>query len=243
MRTIMFMLSLLIVSPASFACRHLLFGSPGYADFQQCRLGYAVGYDYALKSAKYVAYLLDGSSVDAAERDGMAMSEDTSIEKPYRTYPEDYENSGYHMGHLANAESIDFNEAAMLETFLLSNIVPQNETNNLGIWKGLENRERAWAKERGILLVMTGPIYDKDTLYIGRSRVPVPSQLWKIIYDPDQRKAISYLIDNKPLYTRDLDKYLVSVDDIEKVTGLDFFSAVTLNQQDQIERESQPRQW
>ena len=91
------------------------------------------------------------------------------------------------------------------ETFLLSNMSPQLSGFNRAIWKGLENRERKWAYRRGELYVITGPVFAHQrgsTVVMGR--VPVPTHFYKIIFDPDEAQALSFLIPHRPLKTASL---------------------------------------
>ena len=224
------------------ACPHLEFGSPKQSDMVDCRLGYAIGYDYTRKSAEWVAYRLEKQIGEGVERTN-DFRPDPKIPPQYQTTSDDYDEPIYQQGHLANSESIDGSDASMSETFFMSNMVPQLPTHNTGIWKGLENRERKWANKRGVVYVFTGPVYRGQIATIGKNQVPVPSHLWKVVYDPTNEEAIAYLIDHKNLYTRDLDNYVASIDDIEAITGLDLLSQITLAKQAVIESVKQPKQW
>ena len=242
-RNIIFSAFVLTASTTLYACPHTELGVPKQSDFVDCREGYAIGYSYKLKSATWVAYRLekqaDGAGVDRVDD----FRVDPKIPAQYQTTPEDYDEPIYHQGHLANSESIDTSPTAMSETFFMSNMVPQLPTHNTGIWKGLENRERKWANKRTVIYVFTGPLYQGETKYIGENRVPVPSHLWKVIYDPAANEAITYIIEHKPLYTRDLDNYLASVDDVEAQAGIDLFGKLTDLEQTSIESKAQLRQW
>lgn len=229
--------ALLVFSTLTQACIYQKWGTPKQSDFVHCYVGYDMGYSYASKASEWVMYEVEGTQAAEVERQN-DFRENTDLPTAYRTYPTDYDEPVYDQGHLANSESINDSIAANSETFLMSNMVPQDHTNNIGIWKGLENRERKWAKERGEVLVMVGALYEGTIATIGTSQVLVPSHLWKVIYDPIANEAIAYIIPNQPLYTAELDNYLVSVDDVEARAGIDLLSNMQVNEAD-----PEPHQW
>jgi endonuclease G, mitochondrial len=144
---------------------------------------------------------------------------------------EDYRGSGYDRGHLCPAGDMKLNLKAMSESFLLSNMSPQDRDFNAGIWNDLEEQVRKWALSSGRLYVVTGGILTQNKGKIGRNGVSIPKYFYKIIYDPKgQGKMIAFLIPNensiKPLQT-----FVVSVDSLESLTSIDFFPAL----QDSIE--------
>ena len=222
-------------------CPHLKQGKPKVSDFVTCREGYAIGYSYALKSADWVVYRLekeDGVVVD--RQNDFRPDEDMPV--VYQTTPADYDEPVYDMGHLANSESLDGTITENSETFLMSNMTPQLPGFNRAIWKGLENRERKWANKMGVVFVFMGPLYDNSPSVIGNN-VLIPSAFWKIIYDPSMDDAIAFLIPHEKLRTSKLSEYLVSVDEIEDASGLDFFKMFDDAHQNELESQVQPRQW
>ncbi|TWX65532.1 DNA/RNA non-specific endonuclease [Colwellia demingiae] len=222
-------------------CPHLKNGTPKASDVVLCREGYALGYNNKLKSAEWVSYILEkepGNDVD--RQDDFRV--DPDIKSEFQTTPDDYDEPIYHQGHLANSESIDQTQSANDETFFMSNMTPQLPTHNTGIWKGLENRERKWANKRGRVIVLAGPVYHNEFSYIGK-KVPVPSAYWKVIYDPQKKEAIAYLIPHKKLKTKQLDNYLVSIDHIEEMYELDLLNMLDDKLEDAIEKITQPKQW
>lgn len=223
------------------SCHHLQYGTPKQSDVVLCREGYALGYNNNLKSAEWVSYILNkelGNNV--TRQDDFRV--DPDIKPIFQTTPDDYDEPIYHQGHLANSESIDQTQNANDETFYMSNMTPQLPTHNTGIWKGLENRERKWANKRGRVIVLAGPVYHNEFLYIG-DRVPVPSAYWKVIYDPAANEAIAYLIPHKKLRTSQLDDYLISIDYIEAMYNLDLLSLLEDALEADIEKVTQLKQW
>lgn len=136
----------------------------------------------------------------------------------------DYINSGYTRGHMAPAGDMAFDKEAMRETFYMSNMAPQLRVYNNGIWKELEEQGRDWAYEDKRLYVVTGPIIDKIKTWIGKSEVGVPKAFYKIFLDMEgsEQKAIAFVIPHEKC-ERHLREYAVPIDEVERLTGIDFF--------------------
>lgn len=113
------------------------------------------------------------------------------------------------------------------ESFLLSNMTPQNKRLNEITWKQLEDKVRAWAKKRHNLYVMTGPIFTgKMIKTIGPDKVAVPTGYFKIIVSCNTKltslDAIAFIMPNKDISGTPLDNYINTIDEVEKETGLNF---------------------
>ena len=119
-----------------------------------------------------------------------------------------------------------FSQEAMEASFLMSNMSPQLSSFNGGIWNELENLVRDWAYKYEEVYVVTGPVLDeKLKTRIGENQVAVPEMFYKVIMDirgPD-RKAIGFILRNEMSEER-LEKYAVTVDEVERLTGLDFYT-------------------
>lgn len=153
---------------------------------------------------------------------------------------DDYRNSGYDRGHLAPSGDMLFSAQANADCFLLSNITPQNASFNSGIWNELENQVRRWAEQYGRVYVITGPVLEKpaeEYESIGKNKVAVPEYFYKIVLTPlyaDEEDAASpedcakiivsaYIIPNRKCGEK-FWSYRVSISEVERRTGLDFFS-------------------
>ncbi|MFK7969139.1 MAG: DNA/RNA non-specific endonuclease [Bacteroidia bacterium] len=150
----------------------------------------------------------------------------------------DYKRSGFDRGHLMPAGDAKFDYNAMSETFYLSNMSPQRNAFNGGIWNSLENRMRVWAGKKESLRIVTGPVLTYTEGKIGASGVSIPSFFYKIalhISDTDT-SAIAFLLphqgSNQPL--RD---FVVSIDSVERITGIDFYPYLPDDIEDKIEKE------
>jgi endonuclease G len=136
----------------------------------------------------------------------------------------DYTKSGYDRGHLCPAADMGFNPVAMSESFLMSNISPQIPDFNRGIWKELETTVRSWAIKEKNIDVVTGPVFKDNKGQIGQDKVLIPGYFFKVIYDKTgDPKMIAFLFPNAKS-DRPLTDFAVTTDEVEKLTGYDFFS-------------------
>lgn len=156
----------------------------------------------------------------------------------------DYRRSGYDRGHLAPAADMAFSVQTMADSFFYSNMSPQKPAFNRGIWKELEALVRYFAITEGKIVVVTGPILPSEPqITIGPNKVTVPTHYYKVVYDltPPQ-KMIAFILPNEGS-KRSLQDFAVSVDAVEKATGLDFFSNVSKGQQEQLESSFSVKAW
>ncbi|MBU3609251.1 DNA/RNA non-specific endonuclease [Polynucleobacter wuianus] len=130
----------------------------------------------------------------------------------------DYRGSGYDRGHNAPAGDMG-NEKAMAQSFSLANMMPQARQNNQGIWaKNVEEPTRLYAKRAsGDIYVFTGSIGNQGS--IGRSRVTIPSHLFKLVYDPNKNHAWAYWVENS---NEALMSPPISYSELLTKTGIDF---------------------
>ena len=147
-------------------------------------------------------------------------------------------------GHLAPAADMAFSGQTMADSFFMSNMSPQKPAFNRGIWKNLEALVRYFAITERKIVVVTGPILPKEkTITIGTNQVTVPTHYYKVIFDltPPQ-KMIGFILPNEgcdePLAT-----FSVTVDAVEKATGLNFFSRVPKEEQERLESTISTKAW
>lgn len=222
---------------------NLLLGVPGKSDIIIKRRGYALGYSIKYKQSLWVVYRITKAEMDAPR---------VKRTNRFRPDPEikigsaslaDYRGSGYDRGHLAPAATMGFSEETMSESFYLSNMSPQKPQFNRGIWKDLEAQVRVWARENEDIYVVSGPIITPGYKTIG-DKVAIPQYYYKVIFDisPPTFKMIAFIIENKGS-NRPLKVFVVTVDEVEKITGLDFFSELPDIIEDKLEREVDVNSW
>ena len=187
--------------------------------------GYTLRFRDQYKVADWVAYPLLPEEINGdTEREGSNFKPDPDVPTG-SALPTDYTRSGYDRGHLAPAGDFKFSRRMMQETFFMSNMTPQVPQFNRGIWKELESLVRSWGLRDNGLYVITGPVLKPGLPTIGRTNeISVPEKFYKVILycnDPEVR-MIGFLLDNAPSDSS-LRQFVVPVDQIEKLTGIDFF--------------------
>ncbi|RTY92448.1 DNA/RNA non-specific endonuclease [Flavobacterium sp. GT3R68] len=164
-----------------------------------------------------------------------------------RTHSADWRNykrSGYDKGHLCPAGDMKFSKQAFEDTFYTSNISPQLHDFNDGVWSRLEQKARYWAVKYDGLYVITGGVLKPGLLTIGQEKVAVPDYFYKIFLNTagGKYKMIAFLVPHqaseKPLY-----EFVVSVDAIEKMTGINFFPKLDDALEDTLEKGSSYKNW
>lgn len=158
--------------------------------------------------------------------------------------PSDYTNSGYDRGHMAPAGDFKYSQELTTETFYMSNMSPQDHELNIGLWNDIEDQVRRWAKRYGPLVVVTGPVLVPGLTTIGHtSQVAVPERYFKIAYDPARQKAIAFLVENRGYTNTPIRELVVSIDDVEQATGVDFFAALPDAVEKSVESQREADDW
>jgi len=155
-----------------------------------------------------------------------------------------YKRSGYDRGHLCPAGDRRYTYEAFEETFLTSNISPQNHEFNGGVWNRLEQKVRYWAKRYNGVYVVTGGVLSKDLKSIGYEAISVPKYFYKVILkkDMDRPEMIAFLVPHQDSGAS-LKEFVVSTDKIEKITGIDFFPSLEDDIEKQLEASSKINGW
>ena len=156
---------------------------------------------------------------------------------------EDYRGSGFDRGHLCPAGDMKLNLTSMSESFYLSNMSPQDKDFNAGIWNTLEDRVRKWALNTGRIYVVTAGVLTSNKGKIGSNGVSIPKYFYKIIYDPrGPGKMIAFLIPNENS-EKPLQNYIVTVDSLESLTGIDFFPELPDSNENHLESSLNLSSW
>jgi len=184
---------------------------------------YSLAYNEKYEQADWVAYELTKKSLQAKN---VPRAKRFNIDPKVKTRSakhKDYSHSGYTRGHMAPAGDMAFNSDAMKQCFYMSNMSPQLRQCNNGIWKELEETVRDWAYDKGSLYIATGPVfYDNGTPTIGENKVAVPDAFYKIVLEKGTEKSVSFIIPNE-MSNKHLKEYELSINEIEKQTGINFF--------------------
>lgn len=206
---------------------------------------YSLAYNNDREQADWVAYPLTRQELDVKNVKRTDWFEQDKKVIGNSSHHGDYKGSGYTRGHMAPAGDMAFSTVAMEESFLMSNMSPQIRTFNNGIWRELEENVRNWAHKIGEVYLVSGPIFGNNAKEIGRSKVDVPSQFYKIILDLESKrpKVVAFLIPHETCY-KHLREYAVSVDELEELTGFDFFANLLSEEESSnLESMNNPTLW
>lgn len=204
------------------------------------RKGYTVSYNRQRNVPNWVAWELTRDKLKERESRTDKFLPDPDLDESKAVTTDDYKRSGWDRGHMCPAGDNRWHWKAMQESFYMTNICPQNHNLNRGDWKELEEACRRWAKKEGKLYIVCGPVFSgKKPRTIGKQhRIAVPDAFFKVILCADSRppKAIGFVYKNES-GNRPLKMYANSVDDVERLTGIDFFPALP----DEVERKVEGR--
>ena len=208
------------------------------------RTGYTVSYNPTTKLPNWVAWHLTSERcMGKAKRQQKEFHEDDDVPTP-RATDLDYYNSRFDRGHMCPAGDNKWSENAMYESFLFTNICPQNPNLNRGDWNEMENQCRKWAREYGNIYIVCGPIlYKTKHKTIGKDKVVVPEAFFKVVLCMKGKpKAIGFIYKNEA-GNRPKGNYVNTVDEVERITGIDFFPALPDNIENKIEAKANAGEW
>ncbi len=208
------------------------------------RTGYVASYNKTTLLPNWVAWHLTAERTEgSAKRSGVDFAEDTEVPEP-RATDWDYYNSGYDRGHMCPAADNKWSKKAMEESFLFTNMCPQNGNLNRGDWNEMEMACRKWAKKYGDLYIVCGPIlYKGKHKTIGKNKVVVPEAFFKVVLRTgDDPQAIGFIYKNTS-GNRPKDSYVNTVDEVERITGIDFFPSLPDNVEKKVEAECDLGLW
>lgn len=189
-------------------------------------IGYTVSYNHTWNIPNWVAYELVASEVGGDEERSDHFRPDPQVYgTPVTT--KDYANSGYDRGHMAPAADMKWSEQAMKESFYMTNMCPQCHNLNAGDWKVLEEDVRSWARMYDHIYVCCGPIVTSTSTRIGQyQQIVVPQKFYKVILRQKGSSwtGIGFVMDNKSKDGKhNLSHYAKTINEIEKITNIDFF--------------------
>lgn len=207
--------------------------------------GYTLSYNEEYELPSWVAYELTREEVTtiAVERNDN-FREDESVTTGSATLS-DYRKSGYDRGHMAPAADFRWSAESMNDTFYLSNMCPQTHSFNAGIWSDLESAVRSIAYEDEVIYVVTGPVLtDGPYKTIGQNNVAVPNYFYKVILDYKDPviKAIGFILPHENS-KESLSYFAVTVDEVEEITGIDFFPSLPDEIEEVVESSVDPSLW
>ena len=230
-------------TPTPASSEHLTMGNPSNAvtnvlqpnNYLMEKLQYSLSYSRDNGEANWVSWHLDSSWLGSTPRQDDFRADTTLPAGWYQVQATDYAGSGFDRGHMCPSADRTITVTANSATFLMTNMIPQLPANNQGVWANLENYSRSLVSQGNELYIISGG--QGLRFFIANGHVAVPAQTWKVIIvlpvgtnDVSRvtttTRTIAVVVPNSGTINSDWRTYRVSVDQVEAITGFDFFSNV-----------------
>jgi len=204
---------------------------------------YILSYSERYEQAEWVAYVLKKDHLTNDDRERPHFIEDPKVKTKSADW-RNYKNSGFDRGHLCPAGDRRFSEFAYDETFYTSNISPMRNDFNAGVWNRLEMLVRKWGKKHRTMYVITGGILEEGLVTVGEEDVAVPRAFYKIVArgEPHNLEVAAFLIPHRESQ-QSLNNFLISIDELEMLTGIDYFSALPDDYEQRLEASVKKIAW
>ncbi len=218
-------------------------------------VNYCIEWNIVKKAQRWSAFRWDKSNSGGYVKREDNFIEDTDIPEIYRTTYNNYRGSGYTRGHIVASADRWNSQEANRQTFLYSNMQPQLYDFNGGIWANMEMKIRTWNTDafRDTLYVCKGGTIDhsSDIIETTSTGLLVPKYFFMAILCKNSStvnggyKAIGFYIEHRDDYIdeKDLTPYIVSIDQLEQLTGIDFFCNLPDHIEDAVEASVAYRAW
>ncbi len=208
---------------------------------------YVSSYNTSTLIPDWVAYELTAEEAGGRrDREGIEFRMDPDLKGCTQAMREDYSGSGWTKGHLMPAADAATSSSTMAETFYFTNICPQDETLNAGDWQFLEKKVRSWARRYGSVFVVTGPIVGENRYgTIGDRDVTVPDAFYKALLvrrKDGSYSSIAFVMgnDSERYFLKDCN---ITVDELERLTGFDFFPGLDDRIEEKVESKVRLSDW
>lgn len=207
------------------------------------RKAYTLSYNKETKLPNWVAWHLTSEHTEGQYKRLNVYFEDSDVPMP-RATDKDYQGSNWTHGHMCPAGDNKWDMEAMKESNFLTNICPQDRQLNTGLWNRIEQDCRTWAKKYGDIYIVCGPVLmKKEHETIGMNQVVVPEAFFKVILClRGTPKALGYVIRNNE-GKKKRDQFFNTVDEVERITGIDFFPSLPDSIENRVESHSNLELW
>lgn len=204
---------------------------------------YIASYNKDTKIANWVAWHLTSEHTEGSIGRGNMFHEDEEVPSPKATV-EDYKGSGWSRGHMCPAGDNKWDAEAMYQSFSLINVCPQNASLNSGLWNSLEIDCRNWAKRFHDIYIICGPVFfQQNHEVIGFNEIYVPEAFFKVVLCLNGKpKGLGVIVKNTA-GNKKKDIYYNSIDQVERITGMDFFPLLSDDVEDEVESNLDMDMW
>ena len=237
-------------------------------DILLCRIAYNLSYNTENRQPNWVAWRLTREHTDGPfPRKGVPYYDDIGNAIGINSFSDEIVRGNYFVdmdvpsprqehidwkehpvdidhGHMCPAADCKWDKGAMNQSFLLTNMCPQNHDLNGGSWDKLEHKCRVWARNYGEIYIVAGPIFENDERRcFGINKIPIPDAFFKVILCiSGNPKALGFIFPNNGT-NHNLHDSVLPVDEVEDLTGIDFFTELPNDMEDKIEAYSNLEDW
>lgn len=218
--------------------------------------GFTLSYNLETYCPDWVAWKLTRSHLKGnVSREKNDFQGDPDVALRHRVTPYEYKKSGYDRGHMCPAADNKWSSRAMKECFYMTNMCPQVSVLNQRWWSNLENACRRWAEKEGVVYICCGPVFDDApvktiggrynySLRRNGIKVYVPTRFFKVVLSlkKGREKAIGFIYNNDDS-RQPMTECCMSVDEVEKITGIDFFSSLDDTLEEDLESHCDITAW
>lgn len=198
---------------------------------------YSICYDETQNIAAWTLHYLKREYISGSMRRTNDYRPDFTLQNPIGSST--YSGTGFDRGHLVPAADMKHNRTAMSESFYMSNMTPQRPGFNRGIWQSLEKAVRRAVMNEGEAYIITAPVLAQGLSRLSNG-VVIPEEFYKVIYWPHQSKAIAFVIPNYGQSGLGYEDFQVTIDELENLTGIDFFESLPDWEEEAMEAELPP---
>ena len=207
------------------------------------RTSYVVSYNKQTRCPNWVAWQLTADHTDGELKRMNNFHEDEDCPRPRATL-QDYKGSGWSRGHMCPAGDNKWSREAMYDSFSLVNVCPQDSKHNSGVWNSIEMDCRQWARKYGEVFIVCGPVWTKGKHQtIGPNKVQVPEAFFKVVLRLKPKPAGFGFITRNNEGTKKRDLYYNSIDQVERITGINFFPALPDDIENEVEAKADVSDW
>ena len=209
--------------------------------------GFVLSFNKELGQPNWVAWELTAEEAEGTVPRADDFLPDPQVAEAYRVTTADYRGSGYDRGHMCPAADMKWSYKAMNDCFYMTNICPQDHSLNAGSWSTLEKACRRWALREGSVYIAAGPVFKEGKRHarIGQEHpVAVPDGFFKVVLSlrKGAEKAIGFYYENNSV-KQPMEQTAMSVDDVETLTGMDFFPALDDDLENRLEAAFKLKEW
>jgi len=208
-----------------------------------CKKQFVIGYSFETKTPMWaVERLSRQNNSELLPLDGFRFRRDYALSRKDRASSSDYMYTTQDRSPLVPFEDVNTDHTASAESFLMSNIAPQNYKLNRHAWIYLERGVRELADVYEEVHVVTGVAFLQEKYEkverIGTHKVAVPTHYYKAVYAPntvDGPKMWAWIVPNEDIDYKEMKHYRTSVDELEKMLDIDLFPELKPSLQASIE--------